>query len=443
MRTGLKILTRKGFNQFKRPSLLYRGIPKHTFPDKPTASIQIKARLYGLESELKQWNISYNLGSLYTLPHSQATQAYKRFIDYNPGNLGSWSDDVTQTYATTQLEYEVIHNLIDLYQGNHENLGGYITSGGTEGNIYCVWLGRTYLEQYCKASEICLLKTSLTHYSIRKAGELCNIQQFLVPLSKTDWNIDREGFKSSVEALYKQGYRGFIVPLTLGYTSIGTCDDVEAITNKAEKLKGIFKGIEFFFWIDAALNGLITPFLTNDFQPFLSTNIQALVVDFHKFGLVPYPAGIVLYRKTLRKLIETPIDYLWEKDATLLGSRSGVPAISIWMMIHSFGKEGYRRLVEEQKENKEYFVKQIKSISPKTQIITHTHSLTCGLIFHGLKDGRLPQVIEDKYSLYPGKTKLLFYPKDKKEEVIYKCFFLPHMKKKVLEEFIEDIANYL
>jgi len=441
MRTGLKTLARKGLNQFKRPSLLYRGIPKHTFPDKPTSSIRVKARLYGLESELRERNVAYNLGALYTLPSPQATQAYKRFIDYNPGNLGHWSDDGTRTYASTQLEYEVVHELIDLYHGSHEDLSGYITSGGTEANIYCVWIGRTYLEQHCKFSEICLLKTSLTHYSVRKAGTLCSIPQYLLPLNKENWNIDRDGFKSAIQTLYRRGFRGFILPLTLGYTSTGSCDDIRAITQEAARLKKEIKGIEFFFWVDAALNGLITPFLDDNFSLFASTAIQAFVVDFHKFGLVPYLAGIILYNKGLKKLIEQPIDYLSETDATLLGSRSGIPAVSIWSMIHTLGKEGYKRLAAEQKENKEYFLEEIKSISPETEIISHPHSLSCGFIFRGLKGTRLPQWIEEKYSLYPGKTKLLFYPKEEKEEVIYKCFFLPHMKKKVLAEFVNDLKH--
>ena len=440
MRTGLKTLARKGLNQFKHPSLLYRDIPRDTFPDKPTASLKIRARLHGLKSELSERDINYNLGSLYTLPHPQATQAYKRFIDYNPGNLGSWSDNAIQKYNTTQMEHEVIHNLIDLYHGSQEDLGGYITSGGTEGNIFCVWMGRTYLEQHTNTSEICLLKTSLTHYSIRKAGQICNISQFLLPLSKTEWNIDLDGFRSSIKTFYKQGYRGFIVPLTLGYTSTGTCDNVEEITKEADNLKKTLKGINFYFWVDAAFNGLITPFAKH-FQPFYSKNIQALVVDFHKFGLVPYPAGIVLHRNKLTKLIENQIDYLWEKDTTLLGSRSGIPAISIWTMIHSLGKEGYRSFIKEQMENKEYFLKQIKVSSPKTQIITDPHSLTCGLIFHGLKAGRSPKTIEDKYGLYPGETKLLFYPNEEKTQIIYKMFLLPHLKREIIKEFFNDYRN--
>lgn len=440
MRTGIKRLSRKVINQLC--SLLsFRGIPSDTFPDRPISPLRLEVGICCLQNELRQRNIAHNLGSLYTLPHPAATKVYKRLIDYNPGNLGSWSDDSSKTSTSTKFEYEVIHKLIDLYHGKHNKISGYITSGGTEGNIFALWLGRSYLEQYCKTHEICLLKTSLTHYSIRKAGQLCKVHQVIVPLNKALWNIDGKGFISSVQNLYKEGYRGFLLPLTLGYTSTGTCDDIEVILKEVKKLEKVLKGVKIFIWVDAALNGIIAPFIETHFQPFRSSSVQAYVVDFHKFGLVPYPAGVVLHRKPLKKLIEQPIDYLSETDSTLLGSRSGIPSVSIWAMIHSLGKLGYNSLVEEQIKNKRYFMKQIKSVSATIEIITHPHSLSCGLIFRGLKDNRLPQWFEEKYGLYAAKTKLVFYPHEDREEVIYKFFFLPHMKKRVIIEFIGDLKN--
>lgn len=440
MRTGLKILLHKIANQLKYPTPLYSDIDVHVFPEKPISRIKTEARLHALQSELKQGDISFNLGSLYSRPHNTAIDTYKKLIKYNPGNLGSWADDIAKTHSTTRLEYEVIHKLIDLYHGKHNDLTGYITSGATEGNIFSVWLGRTYLEKYCNHSNICLIRTSLTHYSIQKAGKICNVPEFLTPLNEQEWNMDRQGFIETVTNLYKGGYRGFIVPLTFGYTSTGTCDDAGTLTNTAETLKKQLKGITFYFWIDAALNGLIAPFITNSFSPFSSNKIQALVVDFHKFGLVPFTAGIVLYRKTLKKLIEQPINYLLETDATLSGSRSGIPAASIWMMIHTMGKSGYRHLVEKQRENKHFFIKNVRTLFPKIQVITHPHSLSCGLMFQNFKNNRLPQWIEEKYSLYPGKTKLLFYPKEVKEKIIYKFFFLPHVTKQSITYFLQNLA---
>lgn len=441
MKADIIAFIQKALRQFVRPTLLYKGVSKQVFPHNPTPRLRVAARFRGLVYELKNRNTVYNLGSLSTLPHPIATGIYRRFIGFNPGNLGNWSDDESGSYATTQMEYEVVHDLIDLYRGDHKKLGGYITSGGTEGNIFSVWLGKTYLEKHNKPHEICLLKTSLTHYSVRKAGQISGLPQFFLPLNKVDWNIDIQGFEYLIRRLYNRGYRGFIIPLTIGYTPTGTSDNVKMITRVADSLKKKLKGVKFYFWIDAALNGLIAPFIHGDFRPFQSGHIQTMLVDFHKFGLVPYQAGVVLYQKHLRKLIEQPIDYLAEKDSTLLGSRSGVPAVSIWGMIHSMGKSGYRHLVEKQMENKKYFLERVRLVLPEVEIVTHPSSLSCGLLFRGLKASRLPVWIEEKYNLYPGKTKVLFYPSEEKTYVIYKCFFLPYLNRRILVEFLKDLQK--
>lgn len=441
MRTGIKTFTRRAMYRVKNTHALHRGIIPHIFPEEPAQKDLVQVRLRKLQSELRMRKIEYNLGSLYTLPHSKATQAYKQFIDYNPGNLGSWSDDASVTYTTTTFEYEVIHKMIDLYHGNHRALGGYITSGGTEGNIYALWLGRSYLEQWCEISRISLLTASLTHYSISKAARLCNISEHYIPLNKHTWNIDVTSFESTARSLYAKGYRGFIVPLTLGYTSTGTSDDVDGITKAATACERALPGVKFYFWIDAAYNGLIYPFLSKEFKPFASPYVHAFVVDFQKLGLVPYPAGVVLYRRKLRVLVEKPIDYLEEIDATLLGSRSGIPAISIWMMIHSFGKSGYRKMIMRQTSNKEYLIQKLKSLRRHVEIIVEQDSLSLGVIFHDLKNNRLPVWIEEKYSLYLGHLMVLFAPYERKEIRIYKIFFLPHLKRRVVSEFMRDVDS--
>lgn len=441
MLINCKRLLKNIINQFYYPSLFYKNVKPSLFPNQPLSNIKIKARLRSILSELKQRKISYNLGVLYGLPHPSAADVYKKYIDYNPGNLGDWSSCQTKKWSTTQLEYEVIHKMIDLYKGNHQKLAGYITSGGTEGNIYALWLGRTHLEQYYKSNQICLLRTSLSHYSIGKAARLCNVYQTIVPLNPVSWNMDAKGLRDSIKKLRKKNYFGFIVPLTLGYTSTGTCDDVDSIIGTACQLKKRYKKIKFFFWIDAAFNGLINPFITHNFKPFNSPLVKAFIVDFHKFGLAPYPAGIILYCQSLKKLIQQPIDYLSEIDATLLGSRSGIPAISIWKMIHYLGKTGYQKIVKKQMENKIFFIEQLQQMSSAIEIITHPQSLSCGVIFHNLKKKRLPLKIEQKYNLYPGKTKLLFYPNKKQKQIIYKFYFLNHLKKKIITEFLSDIKS--
>lgn len=438
MRTGLKTLFRRVIWQWNHPSLLY---PKAEalFSGKGTDELRIWARIRGVTSELNDRNIVYNLGALYTPPHRVAIKAYQKLLTSNPNHLGSWLDR-PPNYATQQLEYEVIHKMINLYKGEKAHLSGYITSGGTEGNIYATWLGRAHLEQKYGRGEICLLRTSLTHYSVRKAAEVCGVESYLTPLDVHSWGMHIQGLVITVANLHRHGKRGFLLPLSIGYTATGTRDNILQITQLLASLDKKYKNASFFLWIDAALNGLIEPFIS-DFTPFSSPLVRAIITDFHKFGLVPYPAGIALYRRELQKLVAKPIDYLAETDTALLGSRPGAPAAAIWTMIELLGKSGYRKLVDTQLENKRFFMDKLLQTFPKTEILTHNDSLTCGVIFHNLENQRLPQKLEDKYWLHGGKIELLFYPENKREVRIYKFFFLPHLKTRIVNEFINDLGT--
>ncbi len=434
MRTGLKILTRKVIKK-----LLNVGFVSDKFPETPISNIQLKTRLMSLNNDLSHFNANYNLGSLHTRPNRYLSEIYGSILKYNPNHLGNWSTKPSE--YTTQMEFEVVKKMIDLYHAQKEGLEGYITSGGTEGNIFSLWAGRSYLSQFCKKNQIALLCTNLTHYSLRKAGDLCAVSQHYVPLDPVNWGMDSRGLHELVKKLVYKGTRGFLLPLTIGYTSTGTQDDIIKIVQTVNLLQKEDPHIHFYIWIDAALCGLIEPFINSDYSPFISPLINSIVVDFHKLGLVPYSAGVVLYRKKLRELIEQPIDYLQASDCTLLGSRPGAAAVAIWTAIHLFGKRGYVQIISEQMQNKDYFISEMHKHFPSVELINYKNSLSCGIIFNQLIDRRLPSLIEEKYFLYLTKTKLLFYSMGKKEKEIYTFFFLPHIKRKIVKELIEDLKS--
>jgi len=409
------------------------------FPEYSESKLRIAARLRSIKSDLRHRKVTYNLGALYTLPHPFAIRACRTFLGQNPNHLGNWSlKSAQKSAATQQLEYEAIAKMIDLYHGKLNQLEGYLTSGGTEGNLFLAWTGRKYLEKRVKKERICLLRTDLTHYSVRKAADIIGVSDFIIPLSPRNWNIDAEGLENTINKLYRRGFKGFLLPLTLGYTLTGTCDNINLVVSVVQAVQRKRPDCVFFLWIDAALSGLIIPFLNSEFSPFFNKMIQGLVVDYHKFGLVPYPGGVVIYRRNLRHLIEKTIDYLPEKDNTVSGSRSGISAVAIWSMMHYFGSQGYKKLVKKCLANKRYFCSLVNEKLPGVKIITDPQSLTCGLVF---KSAITLKNIVQKYGLYPTKKTFLFLP-EKKEYVIYKLYFLPHLRRKIIDEFINDLMKY-
>ena len=125
-------------------------------------------------------------------------------------------------------------------------------------------------------------------------------------------------------------------------------DDLKSINIVIQKLQKKYKKIVVSIIIDAALNGLIKPFITKGFSPFLNKNVHVFSVDFSKFPAIPYPAGVVLYRKQLRKIIERDVSVFANPDNTLLGSRPGASSAAIWGAIHQSGINGYKKIINKQ-----------------------------------------------------------------------------------------------
>lgn len=424
------------------PQFLYPQVDPKKFPSRKTSSLRLKVRLFALRNKLREQKSWPGLGDLITYPESMTADVFKNLLPFNPNNLGNWSSrEVEPNQETAVLEKELIWKMINLYHGEGNNLEGYVTSGGTEANIFSAWTGRKFLEKegYTK-NKICLIKTNLTHYSVEKAADIVNVPTFVTPLNRESWGMDSLVLRKTVEELLKKGYQGFLLPLTIGYTATGTADPYAEICRLVKVFEKDYK-IKFFVWIDAALNGLIEPFLNNKFSPFSSPLVQTFLVDFHKFGFVPLPAGIILYQKNLRKLIEKPIDYLTLKDNTVLGSRPGTAPVACWTAIHSLGKQGYKEIIEECLAVKTPFLKKIKKLLPLAEIVNHPKSLTLGIVFEDSQKRNLLEAIEKASGSSPAKIKILFSDGEEEKKIIFRFLFLPHITRKIINKFFARLER--
>lgn len=332
---------------------------------------------------LKKRDLKSNFHWLYSRPDWKASFVHRLLVGQNPNHLGDWSDPAAKPYLITQkIEKEVILFIQKLLHAEQEDLRGYMTTGASEGNIFCAWLGREYLTQRhgFNKDKIVLIYNDLTHYSVTKAARITGIKTYLAPLSPKNWNFDLQGFEDTVTKLQSKGIQGFIIPLTVGYTETGTCDEYQiwdSLLTKLEKKLNVF----FYVWIDAASDGFIRPFLDEKFAPFSSTFVHGIVIDFHKFGKVPYGSGLVLYRSYLTSYFSNDIAYLPESDSTLLGSRSGVHAVAIWSQLCSKGIDGYKNFFISQQQKKIDLMSKIHQEKSHYQLVTSKYSLTFATYF--------------------------------------------------------------
>ena len=369
-----------------------------------------------------------------TNPHPIAIEAVKKFLEINPNNIGTHTRVNPENLGViARIEKEVILMLGELMAST--DIDGYITQGGTEGNIMGLWVGRNMLRVH-KNSErkICLLKTTLTHYSIDKAADILDIPEIIdVPLNK-DYGMDSQKLYEILENKSKEGFKEFLIALTLGYNATGTIDPVDEIDAAVKKAEEKL-GIKTYIHLDAAIGGLVYPFASDKPLDFRYPSIQSISLDMHKTGFVPHTAGAFLCRKGLQQWVENQAPYLQYKiDDTLSGSRPGTSAISAWSALKTLGQEGFKKIVYKEIELKNYFLDSVetntKILSPT--LISHRAMNIIAFSFNSLPQGKLPASLDKKYKLQP----VLFPESDK---YFYTILFMPHMDRNTILEFLKDV----
>ena len=391
--------------------------------NKPISFIEEKILIKLAQNELKNELKFINLQS----PVAKKTNLFAARIirataDYMPNNLGNWSIKKPYTF-TGKIELNLVE-LIKKYYMCPKNVIGHFGSGATEGNIYASWIGRNFLikKLSLKNSEkIVLIKSCLAHYSIDKAADITNIKLKIASIDEKNFKIDLDELKKQVKNLYDDKYRGFLIPLTVGYTLTGTEDDYEKICIFINKFEKDHKDCAFFLWIDCAFSG-ISKILTNKtFRPFSNNKIKLFTTDFHKVLAIPYSSNIILYRNEMIKYIKKDIPYIDQYDTTLLGSRSGTNVLAAWHSLTNINNKKIKRSVKEAFDKKNTFLKNISKKYKKIKIINNQESFQACLLSNNNKES----IMMDGYKLEKIEQNLLIKGKVKKI-ALYKLYFFPN-----------------
>jgi|GEM_PF-6777006 len=379
----------------------------------------IKPWLLDLALNLDQGNW---FGSLWQRPNYLSRVGFQIGLKYQVNHLGNVFNLTNDARSVTQkIEFQVIEYLKNQLH-SPKSIQGYCASGGTESNLYLMWLAKNWFAKTPQTPPVVLV-TDLTHYSATKAARIVGLKTVKVALDEVELTMSPAGLELQLEKLVKAGQRAFALVLTWGYSSTGGCDNWQKIEPTLKAWGSKYPDIRFFVWIDASAQGLPLLYLSKlHAEPFKSKLIQGYVIDYHKLGLTPLQTGVVLYQAKLAKLITQPISYLAELDSTISGSRMGASAISIWLGNQSVSIGKWRKYYSKLILAKNNWLKLMLNKHPNLEIITHPEVLTAALIvskafprlskatesFYGLK------LIEAEVQINSGlgvKTKRLRYYK--------------------------------
>ena len=264
------------------------------------------------------------------------------FLSYCPNNVGDPFYDSNFLSNTHEMERQVVNTFADMMRLPREDAWGYVTSGGTEGNMYGLYMGREMFPDGV------MYFSQDTHYSVVKILRLLKARNIMIK-SQENGEIDYDDLYETIR-INRDVPVVFIA--NIGTTMKGAVDDVS-------KFKDIMNDLavtNYYIHADAALSGMILPFVDEP-QPYgFDAGFDSVAVSGHKMIGSPMPCGVALTKREYVGRISRSIEYVGVLDTTLTGSRNAITPLMLWYAFEQQGLDGFRRIVNECIEMAEYAV---------------------------------------------------------------------------------------
>ncbi len=255
----------------------------------------------------------------------------ERFLEFSINNVGDPYIDGTYKLNSHEFERDVIDFFAKLYRLDKAESWGYVTHGGTEGNMYGLFLARELLPDGIA------YYSDDRHYSVEKILRLLRIRHICVR-SQEKGEMDYNDLRSSLKEHRDQPA---IIIANIGTTMKGAVDDIKQIRGALSD-NAIH---EFYIHCDAALSGMILPFIKLAPKFDFPSGADSIAVSGHKFIGMPVPSGVVIARRSNVERVKNKVEYIGSNDTTISGSRNGISTLMLWRTIRALGREGFEEQV--------------------------------------------------------------------------------------------------
>lgn len=343
----------------------------------------------------------------------------------NPNHIGCHTIGESEIFfkGTHEIEREMIAICAeDILRGEKDQFDGYVASGGTEANIQAIWIYRNYfqIEKKATSSEIAILCSKDSHYSMDKASNVLGISIYKVETNDSSKELDEIHLKQQIEKAKAAGIKYFIVISNMMTTMFGSVDDVDLYTDTLFE-----NNIDFKLHIDGAYGGFYYPFANKSTNlNFSNPHVSSVTLDAHKMAQAPYGTGIFLIRKGFIHYATTKqASYVEGEDCTLIGSRSGANAIAVWMILSKYGPNGWFEKIFVLQKRTDWLCEQLDALkldyfrNPSSNIVT-------------IRSSSMTHEIAHKYHLVPD---------NHHSPEWYKIVVMDHVTLEKLLPFIEDL----
>lgn len=346
----------------------------------------------------------------------------------NPNHIGCHTLGTSEKAfkGTQEMEREILNVLaVDIFKAEPDSFDGYIAPGGTEANIQAIWMYRNYFmhKKDAKPSEIAIIASEDTHYSIPKAANLLMLDWLKIPVDFENRIIDVFALENIIINAKERGKKHFIIVSNMGTTMFGAVDNPDDYTQIFEK-----HDLNYKLHIDGAYGGFVYPFSNKDCViNFENPKVSSITIDAHKMLQAPYGTGVFICRKGLiENVLTKEAEYVEGMDLTLCGSRSGSNAIAVWMILFTYGPFGWCEKIRVLQMRTEWLCNQLDELNipyfrePFMNIVT-------------IPAQYITKSLEEKYDLVPQKHS--------EGNQWYKIVIMDHVEVDQLSTFMADLKG--
>lgn len=251
------------------------------------------------------------------------------FLHYPMNNLGDPFVACTYAVGSREMEKEVISFFASLFRAADDDWWGYVTNGGSEGNLYGLYLAR---ELHPKGM---VYYSEATHYSVQKNIHLLNMPNIVIS-TQENGEINYEDLEDTIRM---NRHMPVIIMANIGTTMTEARDDIG-------KIKAILKKLAIknhYIHADGALSGSYSAFIEPRPAFDFADGADSIAISGHKFFGSPMPCGVVVAKKSNRDRIARSVAYIGSVDTTITGSRNGHSPLFLWYTLKKYGVEGLRK----------------------------------------------------------------------------------------------------
>jgi sphinganine-1-phosphate aldolase len=278
-------------------------------------------------AERAQWQDGHASGAVYHGDPEHVeflTRVYALHSQSNPLHVDLWP-------SATKFEAEIVAMTARMLGGG-EDVGGVVSSGGTESIMLAVKAHRD--RAGIERPQMVLPETA--HAAFDKASHCLGVEAVHVPVGP-DFRAD---VAATADAI---GERTILVVGSAPSYPHGAIDPISELSELARE-----RGIGFH--TDACLGGFLLPFaerLDYSVPPFdfRLPGVSSMSADTHKYGYAAKGTSVVLYRGDELRHAQYFTFTEWPgglyMTPTFAGSRPGALSAACWAAMTSIGEDGY------------------------------------------------------------------------------------------------------